>query len=1708
MRCGMKIVGLILLSLNVLAQTGPGGVGNSSNNILWLKADAITGISNGNPITTWNDQSGNGNNFTQSNASSRPIWTEVNANFNNRPTVTFDGSDDFFAFHSATLNSVASNYTLFFVYRTASTSSQFLFDTKTGRLKIPHEGAGDKAYHDGGGRGVEIIGTATKLVAWELKDQNGSGIYEDGVKTQSGLAYTKRAMNERTSIGADEKGGGKRFNGNIAEAIFFLNNTNNAQRIIIENYLAAKYGLTIENDLYAYETVHGNDVVGIGRLDVSNQHTVATSVNLITISEPSSLGNNEFLLMGHDAAGITSWTTTETPNSSMYRVAREWRLNETGSVGTVTFSLDTTILPAKPVGFSKYYLLMDTDGDFTSGSRIVPLQFDGGNYVANDVSFNDGDYLTIAVGMPIIEFSALTANGLESGTNVNIGVKVNFISASDVTLDFVVKGGTATITDDFTPASGTVTIPAGVSTGSFSITIVDDTEIEPDETIIIALRNSPSGTAIGEDSVFTYTINDNDNSRKIQFAAASASGLENVSPVNFTIELIEINLSDTTMVDYVVTGGTASGNGVDYTLNNGRAKIPPGSMSVNIPITVTDDALDEDDETIIITLFNPSNNVNINSQSVFTYTILDNDASPVLSFDVTEMINMEAYSSPGITVSLSAVSGKSISVDYKVTGGTATGGGVDFSLPDGTITISAGETSGDIPLVIVDDVEIELNETVRITLSNPVNVTVGADSVFLYTIVDDDNLSDHGPGGVGDGDPNILWLRADRITGVGDGAGMSTWLDQSGNEYDAVQATASRQPKFTASNADFNGMPTVLFDGSDDFFDLAALEHTASNYSVFIVYKSTSTTRQSLFDSKVGRLKLAHEGDTGDRAYNDGTSRGVEITGTNAQIVMWELNSAGSNIYINGNLSQSGLTYVQRAIGDNTILGHNDAASGHRFNGHMAEVIFYNTILNSAQRKLIENYLGAKYGITIANDLYAYNTTHGKDVAGIGNDGLPNIHLSATSGFVKIHVPEDLGTGEYLLFGHDNASVASWISTEVPNTEVNRLSREWRVNITGDVGTVSITIDTTGMPQVNENYNGLMLMVDADGDFSEGAAYYFLQHQEGSIFRADNVTINNGNYLAVGSARYLNTRSGDYNQPASWYAGVVPASGHHPIIQANTTLTLSGNATVGSLTIESDASLYLGSSTLSIDGTTINNNGTLYVQTGTIDYAVNGNQDIMPIIHHGLKVSGSGTKSLTASTTVNGALTIENNTTLDVSGSHHALDVRGNWTNAGTFNPRSGTVTLNGNTLQNVTTSDDAFYNLVINNSGNGINMNDGLTVLNQLTLTDGVITTGGANRITILSDAHNAISDFSESSFINGNLRRQIASNTSTYVFPVGNGVAANNYYRADLLNNNLTGVDYMDSRFKPLDNHNDLDMIAWDIWLHGSLMYDAVASEGVWEIEPDAQPSGGFYNIRLYTANINGLTDNNFAPLKRPVGSVTANDWSNGNGALNNNDHPGRTLASGYAQRNMLTSFSEFGIGRGEGTGAGLPIELINFKAVAVKNSVLITWVTATETNNDFFTVERSKNGIDFEIVGSVPGKGNSSVVNEYNLVDMRPHSGVSYYRLKQTDFDGAYEYSNIVSVTVENGVLQFSIHPNPITTNQVNIKMDGVEPQESETNYSFSFTDLNGRELIQTGLHFNNTLQEIVDLPGAVMTGVYIVTIISENGERWRQKVIVQK
>jgi hypothetical protein len=171
-------------------------------------------------------------------------------------------------------------------------------------------------------------------------------------------------------------------------------------------------------------------------------------------------------------------------------------------------------------------------------------------------------------------------------------------------------------------------------------------------------------------------------------------------------------------------------------------------------------------------------------------------------------------------------------------------------------------------------------------------------------------------------------------------------------------------------------------------------------------------------------------------------------------------------------------------------------------------------------------------------------------------------------------------------------------------------------------------------------------------------------------------------------------------------------------------------------------------------------------------------------------------------------------------------------------------------------------------------------------------------------------------------------------------------------------------------------------------------------------------------------------------------------------------------------------------------LPIELLNFSAKSIDNAVQLTWATAAEINNDFFTIERSSDGNNWEIISYVYGAGNSNYVIDYEYTDEMPLEGISYYRLKQTDFDGQFEYFTSVAVDATKSYAAAEVMNITYNGNSMNVWY-----QNNSENTIMMIVDLQGRILSQSYLHAGDYTQNIsVPLPGNYAGEVVIVKMLS--------------
>jgi len=189
----------------------------------------------------------------------------------------------------------------------------------------------------------------------------------------------------------------------------------------------------------------------------------------------------------------------------------------------------------------------------------------------------------------------------------------------------------------------------------------------------------------------------------------------------------------------------------------------------------------------------------------------------------------------------------------------------------------------------------------------------------------------------------------------------------------------------------------------------------------------------------------------------------------------------------------------------------------------------------------------------------------------------------------------------------------------------------------------------------------------------------------------------------------------------------------------------------------------------------------------------------------------------------------------------------------------------------------------------------------------------------------------------------------------------------------------------------------------------------------------AGGTLNNAKVSISCSGRNFEVDIPRSASSGTV----MSGNNQGINIPNCTGVTINSLCNGVSMNTTISGPGIaGSTKTLNNALPIELIEFSANqnGTKN-VLLNWSTATELHNEFFTVERSSDAINWEAISTIKGAGTSSSIKHYNYEDVSPNNSLNYYRLKQTDFNSSYKYSNIVYINLfEKSTSYLTLFPNP--------------------------------------------------------------------------------
>ncbi|MNJ88842.1 hypothetical protein D3C87_63990 [compost metagenome] len=446
----------ILTVFSSFGQTGPAGVGTSATNVLWLKADAGTSTStNGAPVASWADQSGNGVVLNQTNAAQQPLF--VNSFMNGFPSVEFDnsnssGQNDFFITPDNPIFDNTNGYSFFTVTRMKGFGDAQSIISK--RNNVGNEEAFMLFYYTGSRLFVDFDNDNNRFSNPTASTVNTNKIYDffyDGTlpSSQRSTIFDQEVLqvtatessatiadkNSPLIVGATHSNDPRAFNGYISEIIMFRTKVNDAQRIIINNHLSAKYDIPLSaNDFYVGDNpANGNydrNVAGIGRdaSGGSNPSFDPSTCAGFGIQSVSGLDNTDYIFAGH-ATPINSEITTDIAGVTGDNVSR-WRriwyidVTNTGAANTtnITFDMSDGGMTGVNLGTTSNYILLYRAGqtgpwteigvaNAITGDQILfanqPLTLDGYYTLATK------DFIASPLPVELVSFDAKVINERE-----------------------------------------------------------------------------------------------------------------------------------------------------------------------------------------------------------------------------------------------------------------------------------------------------------------------------------------------------------------------------------------------------------------------------------------------------------------------------------------------------------------------------------------------------------------------------------------------------------------------------------------------------------------------------------------------------------------------------------------------------------------------------------------------------------------------------------------------------------------------------------------------------------------------------------------------------------------------------------------------------------------------------------------------------------------------------------------------------------------------------------------------------------------------------------------------------------------------------------------------------------------------------------------------------------------------------------------------
>lgn len=479
-------------------------------------------------------------------------------------------------------------------------------------------------------------------------------------------------------------------------------------------------------------------------------------------------------------------------------------------------------------------------------------------------------------------------------------------------------------------------------------------------------------------------------------------------------------------------------------------------------------------------------------------------------------------------------------------------------------------------------------------------------SAILHSLGVCHSYAQNGPGGANTADL-VLWLGAD-FEGLGNNVPAAQVSDRSGKGNDVFSYSGSYSPLNLTNQ--LNGRPVFSFDGANDQLKIiggVSEMNGANEMSYFVVGQASAAVARGSFLC----LKSSHKGSAFRFFKNNSTFYKNTLTATGVTATtsaysagfqihsgIWDGGASDFNTYENHSLTGTKSNANGAFVTCNFLtIGRYAHTNGGFLNGEIAEVILFNSAINTTQRILIDNYLSSKYNLSLSsNDKFLFDGTYSFDVTGIGQEtSLDNHTDSRGRGIVRVNSASDLEDGEYMLWGHDNGGTSTTL-LEVPgayaSTSGEKLVQEWQVDISGgdnSVGTVTLTFNLPPGSNFGSSDDTYNVLIDDDGDFSNAQVINIIPSvTDDTVIVFTGVTLSDGDFFTLGNSNDIPTcaslTSGLWNL-VFWDCAKIPDSTNHVSILSGTNVQIPANSSHSSSDLDIEGTLQLNdNSTLIVKG--------------------------------------------------------------------------------------------------------------------------------------------------------------------------------------------------------------------------------------------------------------------------------------------------------------------------------------------------------------------------------------------------------------------------------------------------------------------------------------------------------------------------------------------